>query len=71
MKMAKELKDEDAEWLKVYEGLRKEGYKKLHYVQGVGLIGNDNEPTVDGVHLTDLGFLRFSQELYKHLRKVL
>ncbi|MDD4293001.1 MAG: SGNH/GDSL hydrolase family protein [Bacteroidales bacterium] len=71
MKMAKELKDEDAEWLKVYEGLRKEGYKKLHYVQGAGLIGNDNEPTVDGVHLTDLGFLRFSQELYKHLRKVL
>ncbi|EKD31936.1 MAG: hypothetical protein ACD_77C00211G0006, partial [uncultured bacterium] len=54
-----------------YEGLRKEGYKKLHYVQGTGLIGEDSEPTVDGVHFTDLGFLRFSQELYKHLKKVL
>ncbi len=71
MKMAKELKDENAEWLKIYEGLRKEGYKKLHYVQGAGLIGNDNEATVDGVHLTDLGFLRISQELYKYIKPVL
>ena len=71
MKMAKELKAENAEWLKVYQGLRKEGYKKLHYIEGVGLLGNDSEATVDGVHLTDLGFLRISQKFYKHIKTVL
>lgn len=32
-------------------------------------LGPDNEGTVDGVHMTDLGFLRFARELEKHIKK--
>jgi len=35
------------------------------------LIGTDFEGTVDGVHLTDLGFLRISQNLYPVIRKLI
>jgi hypothetical protein len=32
--------------------------RKLFYLQGDGLLGDDGEATVDGSHPTDLGFLR-------------
>ena len=32
--------------------------------------GPDNESTVDGVHLTDVGFLRLAEFLYKELKEI-
>jgi lysophospholipase L1-like esterase len=37
------------------------GDPKLHYLEGAGLLGDDGEGTVDGVHPTDLGFLRIAE----------
>jgi lysophospholipase L1-like esterase len=36
-----------------------------------GLIGNDGEGTVDGVHLTDLGFYRMANAIKKKLQTIL
>lgn len=43
---------------KVYEGLVAEGVAGLTYVPCDDLLGSDGLGTVDGVHPTDLGFLR-------------
>jgi hypothetical protein len=51
-----------------YRRLRAAGVSGLHYVPAEGLIGDDGEATVDGVHPTDLGFLRIARVLAPILR---
>lgn len=46
-----------------YEQLKKEGVANIYYVGHEGALGDDHEGTVDGVHFTDLGFLRFADHL--------
>ena len=56
---------------KNYELLKKEGVKELYYVTCDGLTGPDEEGTVDGIHLTDLGFRAYADKLEEVLRKVI
>jgi lysophospholipase L1-like esterase len=55
----------------ICEKLKKEGFNTITYIKGDNLIGTDSEATVDGVHLTDLGYMRFSENIVEPLRKVL
>lgn len=59
-----EQREENAAWRDLYARLASEGFENIIYVRGDNLFGDDNEATVDGVHLTDLGFLRFSEALF-------
>lgn len=52
----------------IWKGLKKND-RAIYYIKSDGLIGSDLEGTVDGVHLTDLGFLRMSEILYPKLKK--
>src|ERR1017187_238278 len=51
------LKDR-AELKAAYERLKKSGVKKLYYIPGEHLFGDDGEGSVDASHPTDLGFTR-------------
>jgi lysophospholipase L1-like esterase len=51
--------------------LGEDGMVGLHYVPCDDLIGSDGEATVDGTHLTDLGYYRFADALEPVLRKLL
>ena len=55
----------------LYRRLKKAGEKKLYYVGTEGMIGEDGEATVDGIHLTDLGMMRYVDKLYPVMRKAL
>ncbi len=46
-----------------YEKLVKQGMKNLIYIDSKGAMGTDGEGFVDGVHMTDLGFLRMANHL--------
>ena len=46
-----------------YEKMVKKGFSNIYYIDNKGATGNDHEATVDGVHFTDLGFLRFADFL--------
>jgi len=50
-------------WRDIYEHLIGEGYQNLFYIPADELSGDDAEATVDGIHLTDLGFLRMANVL--------
>ena len=54
-----------------YDNLRRAGVRALHYVEGVQLLGDDGEATVDSSHPTDLGFTRQSDALEPVLRALL
>jgi aryl-phospho-beta-D-glucosidase BglC (GH1 family) len=54
-----------------FQRLKKSGVKKLYYLPGDSLLGEDGEGTVDGSHPTDLGFLRQAEALAKVLRPLL
>ena len=56
---------------KLYKKLKKAGEKRLYYVSTDGLIGDDGEATVDGVHFTDLGMMRYVERVLPVMRKAL
>lgn len=66
-KVARELKEENEELYAIYEKLKKQ-YKNLVYIKTDNILGTDGEATVDGVHLTDLGFMRFAEHLLKYIK---
>jgi hypothetical protein len=57
--------------LKMYEELKAEGDKNLHYLAGEKLLGDDNEGTVDSSHPTDLGFMRQADAMAEVLKDLL
>jgi lysophospholipase L1-like esterase len=52
----------------LFRGLCREGLPGLHLVAGEALLGSDGEATVDGIHPTDLGFMRMADALEPLLR---
>lgn len=56
---------------KIFDGQKAKGDKNIYYQKSDNLIGNDLEGTVDGIHLTDLGFIRLADELYPVIRKLI
>lgn len=55
----------------LYEQRRRAGDRKLFYVRGEKLMGDDGQGTVDGVHATDLGFLRMADAIEPTLKRAL
>ncbi len=55
----------------LYEQRRMGGDRKLFYVRGEKLLGDDGQGTVDGVHATDLGFIRMADTIEPTLKRAL
>ena len=71
LKMLEEVTSKNEAQLALYKKLKKAGEKKLYYVSTDGLIGDDGEATVDGVHFTDLGMMRYVEKMLPVMRKAL
>lgn len=54
-----------------YERLKAENPENLYYVDSVNLDGVEDDGTVDGIHLTDLGFKYYAEKLYPVLRGII
>lgn len=70
-KTAEDISRNNAALRALYDKLRKEGWKKLYYVSGKGMTGIDGEAFVDGVHLTDLGMMRYAEHILPTLKMAL
>ena len=62
-KMENEIREMNLALKTEYQKMISEGYNNIFYVKSKNAIGNDNEGTVDGVHFTDLGFIRYADFL--------
>jgi hypothetical protein len=68
--LAKQFKGVNEVFSSAYQQLKKEGLRNLYYLPSKGLIGDDGEGTVDGAHLTDLGFYRIAVAIEKKIREI-
>ncbi|CCZ08185.1 SGNH/GDSL hydrolase family protein [Culturomica massiliensis] len=53
----------------VFDRLKKAGEKSIWLLPSEKIIGDDAEATVDGIHFTDLGFMRYAEYLYPVIKK--
>jgi lysophospholipase L1-like esterase len=55
----------------ICDGLTSQGVKDLHFLPNRGMLGDDGEGTVDGVHPSDLGMMRHADVFTEVLRPLL
>ena len=55
----------------IFETLRAKKEKHIFYVSSEKMIGEDREGTVDAIHFTDLGMMRYADVLYPILKRVI
>ena len=55
---------------RAYNTLKASGLKQVYYKKGLGMIGEDYEGTVDGVHPNDLGMMRMAEALQPAIKKL-
>jgi lysophospholipase L1-like esterase len=55
----------------VFDGLKAKGETNIYLISSAEMIGTDGEATVDGIHFTDLGFLRYAEYLYPKIKNIL
>jgi lysophospholipase L1-like esterase len=68
-RIAKEVKDKNKTIGRIFEDLKALGDKNIYLISSEDMLGHDNEATVDGVHFTDLGFMRFADLLYPLIKE--
>lgn len=56
---------------RLFEKLVAAGEKHIYYIGAEGMIGEDGEATVDGIHFTDLGAMRYVEHVLPTIRKSL
>ncbi|GEO02530.1 hydrolase [Adhaeribacter aerolatus] len=69
-RVGKLVKDKNINLQVAYKNLKAAGIKDLYYLENKNLTGPDGENTVDGVHLTDLGFSRLADGMAKAISKI-
>lgn len=69
--VAQKINQVNTHFLDAFNTMKKEGHKRIYFLPSKGLIGADGEATVDGVHMTDLGFFRIANAIEKQLRQIL
>jgi hypothetical protein len=67
--LLKQLTEKNRSLREGYRDLLKRGYRNIYYIESGHAIGDDHEGTVDGVHFTDLGFMRFADFLMADLKR--
>lgn len=65
------LPAKNAAYRRNFEKLKAENPENLYYVTSEGLDGVEDDGTVDGIHLTDLGFRHYADKLTPILREIL
>lgn len=70
-KEAESVRTKNAKLKAFYLKMKKEGQKNLFYIPADKMIGDDGEATVDGVHLTDVGMIRYADLVTPYIRKAL
>lgn len=69
-KIAEEIRSKNAKIRSIYELLKKQGDNHLYFLSSEQMIGTDDEACVDGIHFTDLGFMRYADLLQPLIEKL-
>jgi hypothetical protein len=64
-KMAEEIRSKNATIHRLFDSWKARGDENISLLSSAEMIGDDGEATIDGIHFTDLGFMRYATLLYK------
>lgn len=70
-KIAKEVKDKNQMLRQIFNKLKQDKEKNITLVSSKEMLGDDGEATVDGVHFTDLGMMRYADLMTPIIRKLI
>jgi hypothetical protein len=70
-KLQQEVIERNPTQYRLYKKLKKAGEKKLYYVSADKMLGDDGEATADGSHFTDLGMMRYVENIMPIMKKAL
>lgn len=71
MKIDKEISTRNIAQRAFYDSLKQQGDDNVYFLSSQDIIGCDGEATVDGIHFTDLGFMRYSEVLLPILKQLI
>ena len=71
LKIREEIESKNAQQKEVFRQAKASGAKKIYYVATEGMIGDDGEACVDGIHFTDLGMMRYVDHIMPVVKKAL
>jgi hypothetical protein len=69
--VANEVKTKNETLKLIFKSLKRKGDRQIYLISSNSMLGYDGEGTVDGIHFTDLGFMRYVDLVYPILKKVL
>jgi hypothetical protein len=67
--MQREIENNNVTVREIYDRIKAKGDTNIEFIPKDGMIGADREATVDGIHFTDLGFMRYADYLEPYIRK--
>lgn len=69
--IAAEVEEKNLAQAQLFLQLKQAKEPLIYYVGAKGMIGDDGEATVDGIHFTDLGMTRYAKHILPTLKKAL
>jgi hypothetical protein len=66
--MAKEIQDKNETLHRFFDLWKAKGDQNIELLSSKDMLGDDGEATIDGIHFTDVGFMRYAQLLYPVLK---
>ena len=63
-RIAKEVQRKNDTLKEIFNRLKKENEKNIIFISSKNMLGEDGEATVDGIHFTDLGMMRYADLVY-------
>lgn len=69
--IAKEVKDKNDTLSSIFHYLKQQGDRNIYLISSKSMLGDDGDATVDGIHFTDVGFMRYVGLVYPFLKRVL
>lgn len=70
-KIAGEVSKKNKAVNSVYKALKTKGEKNIYMISSEKMLGEDGEATIDGIHFTDLGMMRYADLVCPVIKKVL
>ena len=70
-KILEEVTKKNIAQKRLFKKLKKSGEKRIYYIFAEGMIGDDGEATVDAIHFTDLGAMRYVDHVLPVIKRAL
>lgn len=70
-KIAEEVRRKNETINEIFNILKNNGEKHIYFISSQTMLGSDGEATVDGIHFTDVGFMRYVDLISPVLQQVL